>query len=255
MVRKPTIGITCNYDYRDTVGIVSHMGMAGQTWNFLAGHYAEAVEWAGGIPVLIPQCRDFETVKGILSHVDGVLITGGHDIDPQCYGEQAKPYCGVIIPERDRQDIEIARYVMENEKKPLLGICRGMQVMNVAAGGTLYQDVEKEGGFDHHFMDMYPMNRPVHKVRLKSGSKVCKIFEKEILEVNSFHHQAVKDVAEGFGITAYSRDGVGEAIEKRDGSFVMGIQWHPEMMFDSPEQQKIFKALIKAGQRWHGENM
>ncbi len=129
-----------------------------------------------------------------------------------------------------------------------MGICRGAQVLNVAAGGTLYQDLEQEGNFGHHFMGVYPMNRPVHKVRVKAGSGVFGIFGKEILETNSFHHQGVKEVAEGFEITASSEEGVVEAIEKKDGSFVVGIQWHPEMMYDSGEQQAIFRAFVKASQ-------
>lgn len=243
---KPVIGITCNYDIKDEVGLVSHMGIAGQKWHFIADNYIDCVERAGGIPVLIPICANIETVKQMVSRMDGILISGGHDVNPQEYGQNAKGYCGTIIPARDRQDVELTKYVLNETDKPILGICRGIQIMNVATGGTLYQDLEIEGGFQHHFTDMYPLNAITHEVTIKSGTRIHSIYGKEEIGVNSFHHQAVKDLGEGFTATAVSVDGVTEAIEMEGSRFVAATQWHPEMMYDSEEQFQIFQAFVDA---------
>ena len=245
-MKKPVIGITCNYDYKDEVGMISHMGITGQKWHFVADNYIHSVEQAGGIPVLIPICDDMETVKEMVARMDGVLISGGHDVNPEEYGERVKGYTGTIMPMRDRQDIELTKYVLNETDKPLLAICRGVQILNVACGGDLYQDLEKEGGFEHHFTDMYPLNYPTHSVQVEEGSRLREIFGAEQIRVNSFHHQAVKRVAENFAVTAKSADGVVEAIEWEDDRFAVGIQWHPEMMFDSDEQQAVFRALIQS---------
>lgn len=243
---KPLIGITCNYDYRDEIGSVSHMGITGQKWNFLAANYIDSIEQAGGVPVMIPICRDMDTVKEMVSRMDGILISGGHDVNPQEYGEDAKSYCGLIMPMRDRQDVELTKYILNETDKAILGVCRGIQILNVAAGGNLYQDLEIEGKFNHHFNDMYPMNNVSHRVTTKEGTRLREIFGKETVGVNSFHHQAVKDLGAGFVVSAVSTDGVTEAIEMEGGRFAAATQWHPEMMYDSDEQQAIFRAFVKA---------
>ena len=163
-MKKPVIGITCNYDYKDEVGMVSDMGTPGQDWNFVAGDYVYILEKAGAVPVIIPQYENPQNVKSILDCLDGVVITGGHDVDPVCYGEFPKEYCGRVMPKRDRQDIEIANYFLLEKKKPVLGICRGIQIINVACGGTLYQDLVKEGGFESHSGSRYPRNERWHLV-------------------------------------------------------------------------------------------
>ena len=128
------IGVTCNFDYRDAVGMVSGMGITGQDWDFVSGDYVYILEKAGAIPVLIPQYGDLEAAKPFLEQLDGVLISGGHDVGPERYGAFPKGYCGTIMPMRDEQDIAISRYFMMEKKKPILGICRGIQIMNVACG-------------------------------------------------------------------------------------------------------------------------
>ena len=125
--RKPVIGVTCNFDYRDAVGMVSGMGITGQDWDFVSGDYVYILEKAGAIPVLIPQYGDLEAAKPFLEQLDGVLISGGHDVGPERYGAFPKGYCGTIMPMRDEQDIAISRYFMMEKKKPILGICRGIQ--------------------------------------------------------------------------------------------------------------------------------
>lgn len=244
----PMIGITCNYDPKDTVGQTSCMGIAGQDWDFVAGDYVYAVEKAGGIPLILPRLKNMDNLKPLLDKLDGILVSGGHDVDPRSYGARITGKCGRIVPERDTMDLYITRYALENGK-PLLGICRGIQILCAATGGTIYQDLESEGNFMHHFMDASPRQYPVHKVKIAEGSLLEKIFGKTEVEVNSYHHQAVKTVGKGMKIIACSEDGVPEAVEPENSkAFVLGVQWHPEMMFTSEEQQKIFKAFVRACQ-------
>lgn len=154
---KPIIGITCNYDPRDTVIGVPGLGLPGQDWEFLAADYIYTIEKAGGIPTIIPYCREKKNIIALLEKVDGILISGGHDIDPLRYGARPMPYCGRIVPERDEYDLTIFHYGYEH-KLPMLGICRGIQIMNVAMGGTVYQDLGQEAHLTHRYMgDMAPM--------------------------------------------------------------------------------------------------
>jgi putative glutamine amidotransferase len=242
---KPLIGITCNYDYRELVGIASCMGVAGQDWNFLSGDYVYAVQEAGGIPVLIPQFKNFDDAKVLLDRLDGVLVSGGHDVGAENYGAFPKPYAGMVVAMRDAQDIAVTKYMTFERDKPVLGICRGIQIMNVAFGGTLYQDLEKEGGFEHHFGDKYPRNTPWHSVSFEKNSLMASIYGADKIMVNSFHHQGVKTAGKDVRITALSSDGVSEAIELQGHKFVVGVQWHPEMMFDSQEQKKLLRFFVK----------
>lgn len=241
---KPFIGITCNYDTSDEVGRATALGSAGQDWNYVAGDYAYAIERAGGVPVLLPRTLDPEPLHLLIDRLDGVLISGGHDIDPSLYGERIKGVCGRIVPERDVYDLEVTRYAYRTGK-PILAICRGTQILNVAFGGTIYQDLE-QNGFEHHFMSNSPRECPVHQNTLEEGSILHSVFGSTV-RVNSFYHQAVHDPGDGVTITARSEEGVPEGIEVTGGnSFVVGVQWHPEMMFTSEEQQKLFQALITA---------
>lgn len=243
--KKPLIGITCNYDQQDGWGASTGLIVSGQDGSYVASDYVYALEKAGATPVLIPQCADFESLKPLLELLDGVLVSGGHDVGPEHYNAFPKGYCGKISPRRDAQDLAVARYALKSGL-PLLGICRGVQILNVAAGGTLYQDLEKEGNFENHFGDKYPRNYPWHSISLAEGSALKKIFGKETLKVNSFHHQAVRDTVPGVKTAAVSSDGVIEAIEVGDHKFAVGVQWHPEMMFDSEEQMRLFRAFVEA---------
>ncbi|WP_278673933.1 gamma-glutamyl-gamma-aminobutyrate hydrolase family protein [Acidaminococcus fermentans] len=247
---KPLIGLTCNYDIDDSIGLNSLTGTAGQDWDFLAGDYVYAVEKAGGIPVILPRLENEKILLPFLEQLDGMILTGGHDVDPRRYGSRISGKCGRIVPNRDTMDFMLARYAYER-KLPLLGVCRGIQVLGAFLGGSLYQDVESEGPFCHHFMDNSPREYPVHKNILEPGSLLYQIFGKTEIEVNSFHHQALKAVGPDAKVTAYSEDGLIEAIEAAGGNpFTLAVQWHPEMMFTSAEQQKIFQAFIRASEEF-----
>ncbi|MCC6018640.1 MAG: gamma-glutamyl-gamma-aminobutyrate hydrolase family protein [Candidatus Verstraetearchaeota archaeon] len=233
---KPMVGITASHDWsRGTY-------MMGEA-------YVKSVELAGGIPIIIPETINIDPNE-IIDRVDAIILSGGPDIDPYLYGEPPIPKMGSINPLRDKFEIELARKTVERGK-PLLAICRGIQVLNVAFNGTLYQDINTQipKSIRHAWHTATgteaPPNYPTHTVKIKVGSKLHKIFNKEVLKVNSFHHQAVKDVGLGFEATAWADDGVIEAIEYKGDKFIIGVQWHPEHMWDS-EMIKIFQKLVEA---------
>lgn len=242
--RKPLIGVTCNYDYRDALGNASSVGTVGQDWNYVAGDYVYALEKAGAVPVLIPKCQNLEVAYELLDRLEGILISGGHDVGPEIYGAFPKAYCGMVFPMRDKQDIALAKYALEKDMS-LLGICRGAHILNVALGGTLYQDIEKEGGFEHHSSgEKYPRNTPWHRVSLKDGSLLNEVFGRDSIMVNSFHHQAVRNLGKNVIAIGRSSDGVVEAISVSGHRFALAVQWHPEMMYDSDEQLGLIKAFV-----------
>lgn len=241
---KPLIGITCNFSHDDTPGLTTHYGLLEQKWHMLADEYIRAVENAGGIPVILPIYKNKESMAEALEHLDGVLISGGNDVDPSLYGEFIIKEVGAIVPERDAQDLAITRAIIKDTNKPLLGICRGIQIMNVAMGGTLFQDLGK-AGYNDHFVGCCPITHPVHKIKLTEGSQIADIIGSTELAVNSFHHQAVHDVADCFSVSAVADDGTIEAIELPGDRMVLATQWHPEMLYTCETNQKIFQRFVK----------
>lgn len=201
--QKPIIAVTCNYDTNGEIGVVSHMGPKTQDWNFVAADYIRAIERAGGIPIILPQLIDKKILEVLLERIDGVLISGGHDVSPLEYGQRVKEYCGSLMPVRDKQDIFLTKVAI-NKKIPILGICRGIQIMNVAFGGTLYQDLKKERNSEEHFIQMLPRNAVAHEVSIVKDTLLYKIFEKDTISVNSFHHQGIESVAQNAIVSAVS---------------------------------------------------
>lgn len=244
---KPIIGITCNYDYRGTVGTVTHSGPDEQDWNFLAVDYARAIENAGGIPVMIPQFDDPENAPDILERLDGLMISGGNDVAPEFYGESIRNCSGTFFPMRDVLEINLVKEAFKL-KKPLLGICRGMQILNAAFGGTMYQDLRENENYGPHMVIAMPKHLPSHLVSLTEGSQLRSIYRKEKIKVNSFHHQAVCSLPANAAIGATAPDGLVECAEYSGGHpFTIGVQWHPEMMQQRDEEQKkIFQAFVDA---------
>ncbi|MBQ7253237.1 MAG: gamma-glutamyl-gamma-aminobutyrate hydrolase family protein [Bacteroidales bacterium] len=213
--------------------------------------YIEAVCAAGGVPVIIPIITDSLALVTILDKVDGVVMTGGEDIDPGFYGECPLPGIGTINARRDTFDLMLARMTARS-RKPILGICRGIQVINVAFGGSLWQDIPSQipqSPVQHRSKND---ENPFHNVYIKEGSRLAALTQTGSTRINTFHHQAVKDVAEGFMVTAMAPDSVVEAIECFEmGYRIIGIQFHPEKMYATGDLrfQPLFEWLVKESRK------
>jgi putative glutamine amidotransferase len=211
--------------------------------------YLDAVAAAGGIPVILaplPAGR----LESIIERLDGVCLSGGPDIEPGCYGSDAHPELGPTEPEVDLFELSLAR-AARRRGLPLLAICRGMQVLNVARGGTLVQHLPELGGAIPHRQEG-PSSLASHDVTLAADSRLAKIAGSERIEVNSFHHQAINRLGTGLEPVAWSDDGVIEAVEAPGDAWTLGVQWHAECLADRPEQARLFGALVEAAEAHAG---
>lgn len=216
--------------------------------------YYHAAAMAGAAPVLIPLIDDLETLRAVYDRTDGILIPGGVDIDPSAFGEAPHERLGRTDPARDRVEIQLVRWAVEDHK-PVLGLCRGLQVINVAFGGTLYQDLETEypNAIKHDYFPTYGFERDylAHEVTLAAGSRLRYDMEADRVRVNSMHHQGIKTLAGSLAPAAFAPDGLIEAAESPNGNFLVGVQWHPEV-FEStdPATQHLFGEFVDAAARW-----
>lgn len=219
----------------------------------LSMEYSNAIVRAGGLPVLIPlgivEHGDDTMLRTLYERVDGILITGGGDIHPACYGEALTEHEDEIIPARDQIETTLARWAFE-DNRPLFGICRGQQVMNVALGGTLIHDIPTElngKGLVHRQASEMSRSQPIHEVEIKDDSRLARIIGCNRIAVNSIHHQSVGKLAEPLKVTATADDGIIEGVEVPDAYFYVGVQWHPEWLLDTvPEMQALFRQFVQA---------
>jgi putative glutamine amidotransferase len=206
--------------------------------------YVTAVEAVGGVPLILPVIADEEHIAEQLSVVDAVIISGGWDVDPLLWGEEPHEKLGETLPQRDAFDLALIAQA-RRQGLPILGICRGIQILNVAAGGTLYQDIsEQPGSFVRHWQKSHPA-QATHTVELQAGSELYELLGGKAT-VNSFHHMAVHEAAPGYRVTARAADQTIEGLEAVDGSPVLAVQWHPEMMQARAKvMQGLFRWLLK----------
>lgn len=236
---KPIIGILASVLLMET-GV-----FPGLERTYVNHDYVQAVELAGGIPVLLPVIENEEDVERQLAGVDALILSGGYDLQPRCYGEEPLEEMGFVWPEMDHHQLAAAK-AARRLHKPMLGICRGMQILNVAFGGTLYQDIGKQTASGQQHVQKGRRQFSSHQVLVETESLLADIIGAGSVPVNSFHHQAVKDPADGFRISARAQDGIVEAIEAARADWIIGVQWHPEMMAQRDETMlKIFKRLVK----------
>ncbi|MBR2823209.1 MAG: gamma-glutamyl-gamma-aminobutyrate hydrolase family protein [Clostridia bacterium] len=208
--------------------------------------YPEAVLAAGGLPVLFPVSHEETRLALLLSQVDGLLLTGGGDVEPALYGEERLPVCGEASPERDAMEFPLLRMALAR-KMPVLAICRGMQVLCAALGGTLYQDLPTQFSAEISHSRMDRPADPIHPVRLLAGTKLAVIIGTDTLDVNTRHHQGAKTLPDCLIPSAVAPDGLVEGIELTEYPFAVGVQWHPEsMQARYPLHRKIFDAFIRA---------
>lgn len=245
---RPLIGLTTS-EVRNPVRdeLLPH-AEAGREEMVLNFHYMRAVTRAGGLPVVMsPQPLD--AVPDLIARLDGLLIPGGPDIDPATYGDVPREKLGPLFPEIDHFEIAC---VLEAERigLPVLGICRGAQILNVAHGGTLYQDLPAEVGTKVvHRRASLEDEVAMHPVRVEPGSRVARVLGGTEAVVNAYHHQAPRAIGDGLTPVAWADDGVVEALE---GGTALGVQWHCEAMQDSPEQRALFEDLVEAARRGRG---
>jgi len=208
--------------------------------------YAEAVAASGAAPVVIPYVHATESIARLADKLDGVVLGGGEDPDPTLYGQPPRRGLATVIRERDDMELQLIHRMLE-QGKPILGICRGIQILNVAFGGSLWQDLAREwsGTIQHH--QRAARTHTSHKVTVAADSHLCKILGQEELFCNSFHHQAVRQLGEGLQAVAWDEEGLIEAVEHPGHPFVVGIQWHPENLWRVSEPaMAVFRALIEA---------
>ncbi len=235
-MEQPLIGITASRQTMDTP--VGPMPFFVQP-----AFYSEAVLAAGGIPVILPPAQ--QLAAGVLELVDGLLVSGGEDVEPGRYGQSPHPTVEWVDPVRDEFEFKVVQYAFAADR-PLLGVCRGAQVLNVAAGGTLVQDLaSRQPALGHHTQSR--LDEPVHDVELAPSSRLRAAIGADRISVNSGHHQAVESVAPALTPVAWATDGVVEATESPSHRWIVGVQWHPEMLYAHHEDHlRLFEAFVQA---------
>ncbi len=214
--------------------------------------YLAAVQDAGGVPVPLPPQLDARSLSALAERLDGLLLTGGGDLDPALFNEPPHPTLLEVSRARDTLELALVRNFLR-ALRPILAICRGIQVLNVALGGTLYQDVASDPGTEIQHQQKEPRDQPTHPVKVVPGSFLARILGSEELLVNSMHHQAVKALGQGLRLVASAPQGIVEGVELEEsdpGHFVLGVQWHPEeLVAKDPTARRLFHAFIDASRK------
>ena len=232
-MKKPLIAVTPMYNAQEEKYV-------------LKSAYMQMLEGLGALPVIMPLTTDKAVQDRYLDLCDGLLLSGGADIDPVHYGEVNEGLCSTISPLRDAVELKLCRMAVERDM-PVLGICRGHQVLNVALGGTMYQDLKIQQGTSFEHMVPDPVGGMVHEVAIVPGSPLAELQGMKSMMVNSRHHQAIRDAAPGLVVQATSPDGVIESVYLPGRRFVWGVQWHPESVWEiSAENRKIAEAFLRA---------
>ncbi|MFQ5679072.1 MAG: gamma-glutamyl-gamma-aminobutyrate hydrolase family protein [Gemmatimonadota bacterium] len=246
MSARPVIGVpTQTLQVID--GVPGHLP---DSW-VMSQRYFLAVSSLGGIPWMIPLLdRDPATLREIYDRLDGLFLPGGVDLHPESYGHDLEVLTGKTDPARDSVELDLTRWAVA-DGKPVLGACRGMQTLNVAVGGTLFQDVHEERAeaikHDYYPTQGYARDHLAHPVELEEGSRLRSIYGLDAATVNSMHHQGVRDAGPGVVVSARAPDGLVEGIELPDGAFGVGVQWHPEMLLERDAGTRcLFESFLDA---------
>lgn len=239
---RPLIGIMCSRVVGGSWGIYS----PGHFMDYTFAEYSQAVRQFGGAPVLIPVAQNQDSLRAILARLDGLILTGGPDINPKFYGEQPLAGLGDIDEDLDRMELEVARMTFQKDL-PLLAICRGIQVLNVSMGGTLYQDIPRQVQESINHAQKADKGISTHSIRVEKNTLLYQILKRREIWVNGKHHQAIKDPAPGLIMSARAKDGIIEAVEHPSRKFFLGVQWHPEGTWrEDPSSKKLFRAFVEA---------
>jgi putative glutamine amidotransferase len=243
MAHPPLIGVTTS-----TTPDGVQTNTPPRAW--LNNAYLRAVLEAGGIPVLLPPHLDGRALDQLWARLDGILLTGGGDVDPSRFGEDRHSTVADVSDARDRLEIEVTERAMR-DRRPLLAICRGIQVLNVALGGSLHQDIASDTGSTIAHTQTAPRDQPTHPVKVMGeGTRLGATIGAPEIEVNSMHHQAIKRLGRGLREVAWAPDGIIEGIEITDGhALVLGVQWHPEeLVAHDPAARNLFRTLVTSAE-------
>ena len=238
----PIIGITTYRAYN----------RAGYAQLCLNEAYSISIELAGAVPVLIPLGLPDHKLKSLVDRFDGILFSGGGDVQPSLYHSQMHPKVENVDPDRDRVEIHLVQEVIQ-KGTPFLGICRGLQVINIGLGGRLFEDIldQRPGSLAHQSSDDLPRDRLAHSVRIESDSRLHQIVNANELKVNSSHHQGIKDLAPELKPNAFAPDGMIEAFELPSHPFGIAVQWHPEWLLAQDAMKALFRAFVLASEAVH----
>ena len=236
-MKRPVIGITPSLE-------------SGEGKIYTPTSYPKVIIAAGGNPIFFNFTRDEAIIEAYAEMVDGVLFSGGDDVNPASYGEEQIWGCGDVVPLRDDFEIALLKVLLTKyPEKPILGICRGCQILNVGMGGTLYQDLRSQVPGCIRHQQQQSSHYASHKATVAEGSKLHEIYGSTEVMVNSFHHQAVKDLGAGLVITARASDGIVEGFEKPDHPYFVAAQWPPERLVEGPhhpEHKPLFQSFVDA---------
>lgn len=257
---RPLIGITTKISLDDHIGIHTNLGCKDQSWLLLADDYVKSVEQAGGVPVIIPIMENIESAFTVLERLDGIIFTGGNDVNPKYYNEDAEFEYKSLVDSLDEFEINLYKKVYNDSTMPILGICRGLQLINTVHGGKLFQEM-RMGEYPKHTYSKVPVpkNELIHTVSVSENSRLFDVVQQRNVLTNSFHHQSIKVLGDGLTVNAISEDGIVEGIEGVGGRFLLGVQWHPEMLapadsINDPSSRKIFEAFVKASEIFQQKN-
>lgn len=236
---RPVIGISATY-HQDNKRLS------------LNGRYFDAIIKAGGLPVMLPLTADEETARALLDRIDGLLLSGGVDVLPTRYGEETLPACGTIHENRDESELLMTRIALE-KGMPIFGICRGIQVLAVAMGATLFQDIESQLGIPaSQHKQAEPYDDPVHTVRFKEGGLFERITQTQLMPTNSMHHQSIKEAGDRLRIEGITMDGIIEAVCSKENEAVFGVQFHPEYLAHySDFAERLFTYFVEKAAAYH----
>ncbi len=234
---RPLIGITSGINTNSAGSTLCQLGQA----------YVKAILHAGGMPLIIPTTEDTENLSSQIDQLDGLLLTGGGDIDPRRFRGKAHARIYGISPQRDQLEFALLGKALAADL-PILAICRGIQVLNVFFDGVLFTDIQDQmpNALRHDWFPNIPRNYLAHTVKLAPESLINTIFNSDIIDVNSLHHQGIAAVGKGLKATAHAPDGLVEALEIPEAQFALGVQWHPECLPEDPGMQRLFKSFITA---------
>lgn len=226
----------------------------------MSQRYVDTLVSVGAVPFMIPLLTDPSAMRAIYDQLDGLFLCGGVDVDPANYGASRHRLCGRTDIERDRTELQMTKWAIE-EKKPVFGVCRGVQIINIASGGTLVQDLaaQYEGTIKHDYFPAqgrFARDLLTHSVSVDTESRLGSLLGVRSIKVNSMHHQAIDQVGNGLYATAWSPDGVVEAVESGNGHYLMGVQWHPEELVDSdPRMRRLFHYFIRESRQFRAQRL